>query len=94
MDPISPSGDPYSYPRSPGTHIVGPWVIDNIVLYRDLLTGSQYTGNWASRVIRLLRTLPGLHGPHETRARPHRPWPQATRDHAGNSAKAALKQRV
>ena len=22
-------------PRSPGTHIVGPWVIDGINLYRD-----------------------------------------------------------
>ena len=37
-------------PRSPGTHIVGPWVTDNIKLYRVLRTGSQYVGNWASRV--------------------------------------------
>ena len=35
--------------RSPGTHTVGPWVTDNIELYRDLRTGTQYTGNWASR---------------------------------------------
>ena len=38
-------------PRSPGTHIVGPWVIDSINLYRDLRTGTQYIGNWASRVL-------------------------------------------
>ena len=31
-------------PRSPGTHIVGPWVTDSIKLYRDLRTGTQYTG--------------------------------------------------
>ena len=37
-------------PRSPGTHIVGPWVTDNIYLYRDVRTGTQYIGNWASRV--------------------------------------------
>ena len=36
-------------PRSPGAHIVGPWVIDSINLYRDLRTGTQYIGNWASR---------------------------------------------
>ena len=36
-------------PRSPGTHIVGPWVIDSINLYRDLRTGTQYIGIWASR---------------------------------------------
>ena len=35
--------------RSPGTHIVGPWVIDSINSYRDLRTGTQYMGNWASR---------------------------------------------
>ena len=35
--------------RSPGTHIVGPWVLDGIKLYRDLRTGTQYIGNWASR---------------------------------------------
>ena len=39
-----------TFPGSPGTHIVGPWVIDSINLYRDLRTGTQYTGNWASRV--------------------------------------------
>ena len=38
-------------PRSPGTHIVGPWVIDSINLYKDLRTGTQYMGNWASRVL-------------------------------------------
>ena len=38
-------------PRSPGTHIVGPWVIDSIRVYRDLKTGTQYVGIWASRVI-------------------------------------------
>ena len=37
-------------PRSPGTHIVGPWVIDSINVYKDLRTGTQYIGNWASRV--------------------------------------------
>ena len=37
-------------PRSPGTHIVGPWVIDSINSYRDLRTRTQYIGNWASRV--------------------------------------------
>ena len=31
-------------------HIVGPWVTDNIDLSRDLRTGTQYVGNWASRV--------------------------------------------
>ena len=36
-------------PRSPGTHIVGSWVIDSIGLYRDPRTGTQNTGNWASR---------------------------------------------
>ena len=36
-------------PRSPGTHMVGPWVTDNIKLYRDLRTGTQYLSNWASR---------------------------------------------
>ena len=40
-----------TYHRSPGTHIVGPWVIHIIHLYRDLRTGTQYIGNWASRVI-------------------------------------------
>ena len=39
-----------AYPGSPGTHIVGPWVIDSISSYRDLRTGTQYIGNWASRV--------------------------------------------
>ena len=38
-------------PTSPGTHIVGPWVTDNIKLYRDLRTGTQYIGNWASRAL-------------------------------------------
>ena len=37
-------------PRSPGTHIVGPWVVDTIRLYSDLRTGTQCIGNWASRV--------------------------------------------
>ena len=37
-------------PRSPGTHIVGPWVIDSKNVYKDLRTGTQYIGNWASRV--------------------------------------------
>ena len=37
-------------PRSPGTHIVCSWVIDSISLYRDPMTGTQYLGNWASRV--------------------------------------------
>ena len=36
------------YPRSPGTRIVGSWVIDSISLYRDPRTGTQYVGNWAS----------------------------------------------
>ena len=40
-----------SNPRSPGTHIVGPWVTDSIKLYRDLRTGTPYIGNWASRAI-------------------------------------------
>ena len=38
------------YPRSPGTHIVGSWVIDSISSYRDPRTETQYIGNWASRV--------------------------------------------
>ena len=38
------------YPRSPGTHTVGPWVTDSIQIYRDLRTGTQYIGNWASGV--------------------------------------------
>ena len=38
-------------PGSPGTHVVGPWVPDSIKLYRDLRTGTQYIGNWASSVI-------------------------------------------
>ena len=47
------------YPGSPGTHIVGPWVIDTISLYSDLRTGTQYIGNWASRVtgLRVCRVL-------------------------------------
>ena len=40
----------YCNPRSPGTHIVGPWVTDSIKSYRVLRTGTQYIGNWASRV--------------------------------------------
>ena len=36
-------------PRSPGTYIVGPWVVDSTNLYRDLRTGTQYVGKWASR---------------------------------------------
>ena len=39
------------YPRSPGTHIVGSWVIDSIILYRDPRTGTKYIGTWASRVM-------------------------------------------
>ena len=31
-------------------HIVGPWVTDSMKLYRGLRTGTQYIGNWASRV--------------------------------------------
>ena len=42
---------PIYYPRSPGTHIVGSWVIGSICLYRDPGTGTQYIGNWASRAI-------------------------------------------
>ena len=38
-------------PRSPGTHIVGSWVIDSTSFYRDPRTGTQYIGNWTSRVI-------------------------------------------
>ena len=30
--------------------MVGPWVMDSIDLYRDLKTGTQYMGTWASRV--------------------------------------------
>ena len=41
-------------PRSPGTHIVGPWAIDN--LSRDSRTGTQYIGNWASRVFLLCQS--------------------------------------
>ena len=37
------------FPRSPGTYLVGPWVIDSIGLYRDPRTGTQYIGNWAFR---------------------------------------------
>ena len=36
------------YPRSPGTHIVGSWVIDSICLYRDPRTGTQYIGKASS----------------------------------------------
>ena len=42
-------------PRSPGTYIVGPWVIDSIGLYRDPRTGTQYIGNWASRGFRAFK---------------------------------------
>ena len=42
-------------PRSPGTHIVGPWVTDSIKLYRVFRTGTQYVGNWASRVRGLIQ---------------------------------------
>ena len=31
-----------AFQRSPSTHIAGPWVIDNIDLYRDLRTGTQW----------------------------------------------------
>ena len=40
----------FPYPRSPGTYIVGPWVIDKIDLHRELRTGTQYIGDGASRV--------------------------------------------
>ena len=40
-------------PRSPGTHIVGSCVMDRISFYRDPRTGTQYIGNWASRVCSL-----------------------------------------
>ena len=40
-----------TYPGSPGTHIVGPWLIDSMNLYRDLRSGTQYIGNWASGAI-------------------------------------------
>ena len=40
----------FRLPRSAGTHIVGSWAIDRIYLYRDPRTGTQYIGNWASRV--------------------------------------------
>ena len=46
----------FKHPRSPGTHIVGPWVIGSIKLYRDLRTGTQYIGNWASRDSKHRRT--------------------------------------
>ena len=36
-------------PRSPGTHIVGPWVTDSFKFSRVLRTGTQYIGNWAFR---------------------------------------------
>ena len=36
------------FPRSPGTHIVGPWVRDSINSCRDLRTGTQCIGNWGS----------------------------------------------
>ena len=39
----------HTNPRSPGTHLVGSWVIDSISVYRDPRTGTQYVGNWASR---------------------------------------------
>ena len=29
--------------------MVGPWVIDGTNLYRDLRTGTEHIGNWASR---------------------------------------------
>ena len=50
-------------PRSPGTHIVGPWVIDSINLYRDLRTGTQYIGNWASRVTLARQQKPRIRTP-------------------------------
>ena len=45
------------FPRSPGTHIVGPWVIDSIKLYRELRTGTHYIGNWASRACSYLELI-------------------------------------
>ena len=30
--------------------MVGPWIIDSVNSYRDLRTGNQHIGNWASRV--------------------------------------------
>ena len=44
--------------RSPGTHIIGSWVMDSILLYKEPRTGTQYMGNWASRV-----RIPGLRVP-------------------------------
>ena len=38
-------GYPNNFFGSPGTHIVGPWVIDSINSYGDLRTGTQYIGN-------------------------------------------------
>ena len=54
-------------PRSPGTHIVGPWVIDSINSYRDLRTGTQYVGNWASRDYPLLLQEGWLQGQVEAK---------------------------
>ena len=46
----------WTVPTTPGTHIVGPWVIDSINLCRDLRTETQYIGIWATRVCsRVLR---------------------------------------
>ena len=38
-------------PRSPGTHIVGSWLVDSISSSRDPRTGTPYIGNWASSVL-------------------------------------------
>ena len=47
---------------SPGTHVVGSWVIDSISLYRDPRTGTPYIpyiGNWASGVYMYIYTYAG-----------------------------------
>ena len=42
-------GKSWQGPRSPGTYIIGSWVMDSIGLYREPRTGPQDIGNWASR---------------------------------------------
>ena len=37
-------------PRIQGTLTIGSWVMDSIGLYTEPRTGTQYIGNWASRV--------------------------------------------
>ena len=50
-------------PRSPGTHLVGPWATDSIDSYRDLRTGTQNMGNWASMLESGLQVLRALRFP-------------------------------